>query len=334
MQSTVLSQSEIDALLSSIGAKPEVELTAEVSGKWKSVKPYDFRRPDKFSKEQLRAIQALHENFVRMAGSSLSGRLRSMINMNLSSVDQGVYQEYVKQLPATTVLGIVELEPLPGNIFIEISSDVASAITDRLLGGLGRPTARQHILTDIEITLLKGVINVILQDISDTWSNIAKISPHLKEVVLNPRYIQMAFQGDAVIILVFEIKVTDTIGTITICYPYTVLEPILDQLSGPSFMVSTGKSKSPEDLATLQKELSLVPIQLKLILGTTQVTLGDLINIQQGDIIRLDSIAGEELPVIVGKNVKFFALPGRMGSKIAAKITTVVTEKESQEVDL
>ncbi len=326
MQSSALSQAEIDALLSNLGKQEAKEEEESVASSGKSVRPYDFRRPDKFSKEQVRALQMLHETFARLMSSSLSARLRTVVQGRLASIDQGVYNEFLRQIPGSTILGIIGMEPLPGSIILEISPDIAGAMIDRLLGGPGRSPKRSATVTDIELALLKGLLGTLIQDLEDTWRNIVQVSPQLKDIILNPRFIQVAFQGDAVVILVFEIKLADTTGTITICIPYTVLEPIVPKLSAQSWFMASRKSALTNTVDALRREIQKMTMPVSVVLGSTDVDVEDLLAIQVGDVIRLDSRVGHELDVTVAGRVKYLAVPGRVGNRVAARVTAVVAD--------
>jgi len=172
----------------------------------------------------------------------------------------------------------------------------------------------------------------MLQDLEATWSNIAQVSPQLKDIILNTRFIQVAFQSDAVIILVFEIKLADTTGTVTICIPYTVLEPILPKLSVQSWFVSSRKNRPVDSALVLRNEVQKVSVPVSVILGSTDVSVEELLAIQPGDVIRLDAQVGRELQVLIAGHTKYLAQPGRVGNKLAARITQVVTESEVSEV--
>ncbi|MGQ9674399.1 MAG: flagellar motor switch protein FliM [Chloroflexota bacterium] len=323
MEGGALSQAEIDALLSNLG-KQEANDEPEPQGNTaKSVKPYDFRRPDKFSKDQVRALQMLHETFARLMSSSLSARLRTMVQSKLASIDQGVYNEYLRQVSGSTILGIIGMDPLPGNILLETSPDIAYAMIDRLLGGPGRSARRLNTITDIELALLKSIFTTMIQDLQDTWNNIVQLTPQLKDIILNPRFIQVAFQGDAVIILVFEIKMGDVMGTITICIPYTVLEPIIPVLNAQSWFALSRKNRLNDSVTTIQREVYKMHVPVSVILGTTDVDFEELLAVQPGDVIRLDSRVGQELEVAVAGKVKYLGLPGRVGNRLATRITRV-----------
>jgi flagellar motor switch protein FliM len=326
MQVAALSQAEIDALLSNLGTQEIAEEAEEPKSARKSVKPYDFRRPDKFSKDQVRALQMLHESFARMMSSSLSARLRTMAHATLASIDQGAYNEFLKLIPASTILSIIGMDPLPGSIILEISPEVAFAMIDRLLGGPGRAAKRSSAITDIEMALVRGLVTTLIQDLRDTWSNVIQLTPSLNDIILNPRFIQATFQGDAVIILVFEVKLGETTGTVTICIPYNVLEPIVPKLNAQSWFISSRRHLPTDSAEALESEIQKVTIPVSVLLGSTEVSVEDLLAIQTGDVIRLDSRAGRELEVAVAGQVKYLAQPGRIGNKVAARVKRIVGE--------
>jgi flagellar motor switch protein FliM len=183
-ETQILSQSEIDALLSNLesGQEPAPGGFVAPAVTAKTVKPYDFRRPDKFSRAQTRTLQTLHETFGRLIASSLAGTLRIPINVNLASIEQGIYDEFLQGLKSPTVLEIISFEPLPGSAVLEIELNLAFVFIERLLGGAGKGWNRNRELTDLEIALIKNLSNVMMGNLKDAWMNVMDIDPRLEDL--------------------------------------------------------------------------------------------------------------------------------------------------------
>lgn len=325
--SKTLSQWEIDALLNSIGSEDGAPSSAPptTSGLTdRNVKLYDFRRPDRFSKEHIRAIQNIHEAFARVTASTLSSYLRSATTVSLSSIEQVVYDEYIHQLASPTLVNLVELQPLSGRIVVEMNMNLGLAMLDRMMGGPGQPQARRTELTDIEMALLRSLGGTLSGGLRDGWGMVADLQPILVETVLNADLVQAALPGDIAALLLFEVHTLGLSGTISICVPHPVIEPLMDRLNTQAwFSSSSRKVGSEDDRIKLVDGLRDAPLPITVELGSTRITLGELLDIRQDDVIRLDRNVDSELPVRAGKRARFLGRPGTLGGNRAIQITGV-----------
>ena len=324
--SKTLSQWEIDALLNTIGSE---DAAAALSGAPqlatdRQVKLYDFRRPDKFSKEHIRAIQNIHETFARVTASSLSSYLRAATTVSLSSIEQVVYDEYVHQLSSPTLVNLVELQPLSGRIVVEMNMNLGLAMLDRMMGGTGQVSERHGELTDIEMALLRSLGATISAGLRDGWTAVADLQPVLVETVLNADLVQAALPGDIAAMLLFEIHTMGLSGTISICVPHPVIEPLMDRLNTQAwFSSSSRKSDSHDDRVKLAEGIRGARLPIGVELGSTTITIGELLEIRKGDVIRLDRGAEAELPILAGKRARFLGRPGTLGGNRAVQVTGV-----------
>ncbi|MDA8187412.1 MAG: flagellar motor switch protein FliM [Dehalococcoidales bacterium] len=325
----VLGQWEIDALLGSLGNQQEQEVgtTPEAA---KNIRPYDFRRPDKFSKEHLRALQTIHESFARGAASSLSSYLRTGIQVRLSSIEQAVYGEYVQQLENPTIINIVSVEPLPGHLIVEFNLPLAFGLIDRLLGGTGHIVQKSREVTDIEFILLQNLVRSLLASLRDAWAQISPLSPNLDDVIFNPQIVQAALPSDVGVLLLFELHIAEDSSIISLFIPYTTLEPIIGKLTSQMWFTGSHKDTTARDDIRHQIEKVAVPIVVSL--GTTTVSIRELLGLQKGNVIRLDTSTNQELQVLAGGKHKYWARPGRVGHSLAVAITRVVREEFSKKV--
>ena len=326
--SKTLSQWEIDALLNSIGSEDGPTPGAPSSGvpvlTDRSIKLYDFRRPDRFSKEHIRAIQNIHETFARVTASSLSSYLRSSTTVSLSSIEQVVYDEYVHQLSNPTLVNLVELQPLSGRIVVEMNMNIGLAMLDRMMGGAGQVAARRGELTDIEMALLRSLGATISAGLRDGWTAVAELQPVLVETVLNADLVQAALPGDIAALLLFEIHTLGISGTISICVPHPVIEPLMDRLNTQAwFSSSQRKGESENDRLKLAESVRQARLPITVELGSTTVTVGELLDIRPNDVIRLDRGLEAELPIRAGKRARLMGRPGILGGNRAVQVTGV-----------
>jgi flagellar motor switch protein FliM len=326
--SKTLSQWEIDALLNTIGGEDST-LGANVSGGAPSaldrtVKLYDFRRPDRFSKEHIRAIQNIHETFSRVTATSLSSYLRSATTISLSSIEQVVYEEYVHGLATPTLVNLVELQPLAGRIVVEMNIGTGMAMLDRMMGGPGLAIERHNELTDIEIALLRSLGATMSAGLRDGWTAVADLQPVLVETVLNADLVQAALPGDIAVLLLFEIHTLGLSGTISICIPHPVIEPLMDRLNTQAWFSSSARhSGSEDDRLKLALGIRSARLPITVELGSTTISLGELLDIRTDDVIRLDRGIEGDLPIMAGKRARFVGRPGTLGGNRAIQVTGI-----------
>lgn len=326
MSPGILSQAEIDALLSTLPVDETIAPAVEPGTTPRAVKPYDFRRPDKFSKDQLRTLQVLHENFARRASSVLAAYLRTVVQVSLVSIEQESFGEFIQHLSSPAILHVVEMAPLPGRAILETSPDVALAMLDRMLGGFGRSLGQARELTDVEVSLLESVIHHELTCLSEAWANVASLTPKVVDVTFSAQFLQVALSTDVTISILFEVKMGDCIGTLRICIPYNTLEPVTSQLNAQVWLAASRRGLPPDQAESLRRQLSRVRVPLVVHLGSAQLSVGDLLALQVGDVITLEKGTEEELDVLVGNEQRFRARPGTLGKHMAARITSLVKE--------
>lgn len=325
----VLSQNEIDALLEALssGTLQVDEVINEE--KKKKVKPYDFRRPNKLSKDQLRTMVMLHENFSRLLTTSLSTYLRSMVRAQVISVDQLTYEEFTKSLHNPTVMNILTLKPLEGNIILEISPQLAFAVVDRLLGGQGLIMDKVRELTDIEQTVIRRVVLKTFTNLKEAWKAVVDLEPVFEGIESNPMFTQIVPPADMIILVTLELRIAEAIGMMNICMPFSVIEPILDRLNAQVWFTKKGKSFSAQGISALQNRLGQAQVQVTVELGKAEIRVGELLNIAVGDVIELDKSVKELMEIKIGNQVKFRGSPGMSGSKMAVQIGQIVREEGS-----
>jgi flagellar motor switch protein FliM len=330
MAPAILSQSEIDALLSSLPAEeatpqPIVAQTKEE----RDVKPYDFRHPDKFSRDQLRTLEMIHDGFARRLSTDLSTFLRSVAVVNMLSVVQENYDDFVRTVPVPAVLYVIGMDPLPGVAAVELHPNVAFIIIDRLLGGVGRGLSKMRELSEVEHNLLHPIIADILSTLKAAWAQITTLDPAVQQTASTPQFLHIAYARDIVVTVTFEFRVMDSMSRMRICMPYVMLEPIVQQLTAQARFSVNRRTLGADQAYHLRRNLSKVNVPVSAVLGETQVTVGDLLRLEKGDFIRLDATTNRDLDVMVAGEVRFRAKPGLSGRRLAMMISEVLEREDN-----
>ncbi len=326
--SDVLSQSEIDALLQALSTG-EVDVTEiKEETKEKKVKKYDFRRPDKFAKDQLRTLQIIHENYARLLNTFLSGYLRSLTHVDVLTVEQLTYYEFSNSISNPAILGIVDFTPLSGQIIVDITTDIGFVMIDRILGGYGSVLDETRSFTEIEITLLKKIMKQIVKILKEPWDNVIKIEPTLEKVETNSQFAQIVSPNETISLITLNVRIGDVEGMINICIPHMVIEPILQNLSTKFWFATLDKKRTAEDEQMLANRVEKTQVDLKAEIGSTYITVSDFLDLQIGDVIQLDSLTSDEATIFVGNEMKFKGRPGVKKKNIAVQISNVIKKGE------
>lgn len=338
----ILSQSEIDLLLAALSSgelNPEKAApsagTSPFTGREeppkRTVKVYDFKRQNKFSKDHIRTLSMIHEGFARILSTTLSGQLRMLVQVEVVSVEQLTFDEYSRSLPSPTILNVFSMEPLVGTALFEVNIDLTSAIIDRMLGGPGRVTRIHRDLTDIERTLISTVTQRILGSLSEAWQNVISFSPKLETLEMNPRFIQIVPPSDPIVLITFEARFGENTGPLSLCIPYIMLEPIMRKISAQAMFATARQSQTEVHRQGLKDRVVNTQVALQVVLGETVVSVGDVLSLSVGDVLSLDAAVGEDLTVLVGERRKFHGRPGTIRNKMAIQISEVVDDKEGEE---
>lgn len=329
--SEVLSQQEIDALLGALnrGEVDAEELKQEQTKK--KVRVYDFRRPNKFSKEQMHTLQVIYENYARSLGTYLSAQLRTAVVVDVLSVEQITYDEFIRSMPNPTILSIFSLPPLEGNAILEINPNLGFAILDRIFGGPGLAIDKVRGLTEIEETVMDRVCEKMLYYLEEPWAIIAPLKPYLDRIDSNPQFTQIVSPGEMVVIVSLETKLGGVMGMINMCIPYLVLEPIINKLNVHYYYSSTVKQSDPGNIKAIKHRLREAVIPIKVLLGKTVITVADLLELNVGDVVPLERKIDQDLEVIIGSSMKYLAKPGVFNNRSAIQITKVVEEGDDED---
>jgi flagellar motor switch protein FliM len=327
----VLSQEEIDQLLTAISTGEVDAEEMNQSTDQRKIKIYDFKRPDKFSKDQIRTISMIHETFARLTTTGLSAQLRAMAHVHVASVDQLTYEEFIRSIPNPTTLAVIDMEPLKGNAVLEIDPSITFAIIDKLFGGKGEGiTKLQRELTEIEMAVIESVVVRILGNLREAWSNVIDLRPRLGRIEVNPQFAQIVPPSDMVVLVTLETKIGDVEGMTNFCIPYITIEPVISKLSGQYWYSSVRKGTTTENLMILKERLNTVYVDLIVEIGRIDISIRDVLALRIGDYIKLDMVKLQDNYIIKVENKpKFECRPGLVGRKMAVQVVKVLDMHES-----
>ncbi len=320
----VLSQNEIDSLLKALN-EGELDVDEMKDTPDKPVKNYDFARPSKFSKEHLRTLEIIFEHYGRLLSTNLPVYLRKSVQVEVMDSEAVTYSEFSNALSNPVLLGIVDMEPLNGNIIVAVASKLGYSMVDRMLGGV---LDKSRDFSEIELLILERILIVCIELLSEPWQNVVEIHPRLERIETNSQFAQIISPNEMIAIVTVNIRIGDVEGLMNICLPFITLEPVMDKLNTKFWYSSIKKSDEMEYTEAIQGLISRAPVPIKAYLGKSTVSVHDFTNLQIGDIIRLDSKVDKELDIYVGNIRKFTALPGASGSQYAVRITSVIGEEQ------
>ena len=324
MSGDVLSQAEVESLLTAMetsnpAAKRTTGISSRKSGAAKGpgaktrekITPYDFKRPERVGKEQMRALQTLHEGFGRNFGAALSALLRTIVEVKLTSVDQLTYSEFVFSLENPTCFNLLRAEPLEGNLILDINPSILYPIIDRLLGG-GKdtgPLARRP-LTEIELRLVAKITGLFLDELRHAWENVIELDLSVDRVESNPQLVQIVPPNEVVVLISFELTIGDVRGMMNLCIPFNSIERIGNKLTANTWVSYGRKQATPESIERLSDNLRGSSVELVVYLAETHISTADLIGLRVGDIITTEKDINSPLVVHLEGVPKFRARPG------------------------
>lgn len=337
--SDVLDQSEVDALLAAVdsGSVAQPEAPAQVFGAQGKahidVQVYDFKRPERVSKDQMRALEALHEGFGRNFGAALSGYLRTIIEVSVAHIEQLTYSEFIHSLPNPTCFNLLKADQLDGQLCLEISPLIIYPIIDRLLGGSNADLfIPQRPLTQIEQRLVQRITDRATQHLSEAWSNLTPVKFSVEEFESNPQLVQIVPPNETVVVVGFELKMGNRAGTMSLCIPYNVIEPIMGLLAAQNWFTYQRKGGQEDHLKKLTRNVNNAPIELRCFLARTTIKLDELLSLQPGDIITTEKAVSGDVFVEAEGRVKFLGQIGQFRGKRSIRITSVTNQAVETQV--
>lgn len=324
--SEVLSQDEIDNLLKALSSG-ELDVDEYKENNEVQVKNYDFTRPAKFSKEHLRTLEIIFEHYGRLLYTNLPAYLRKNVNVEVMNSEAVAYSEFANALSNPVLLGLVEFAPLNGSVIMELAPNLGYAMIDRLLGGSGESMEKKRNFSEIEINILERIFTVCVDLIREPWQNVVELRPRLERIETNSQFAQIISPTEMIAIVTLNIKIGEVEGLMNICLPFLTLEDVMDKLN-TKYWYSTMQEKDDETYQEIIETLiQKAKIPVKAMLGRSSISVGDFVNLQKGDIIKLDTNIEDELEVYVGNIKKFKSMPGSFSDNYAVRVTSIIREE-------
>jgi flagellar motor switch protein FliM len=323
----VLSQNEIDNLLAALSTG-ELDVDSIPDAEEKQVRNYDFGRPTKFSKEHLRTLEIIFEHYGRLISTNLPVYLRKNVQVSVASSETVTFNEFSNALSNPVILGIVNFEPLNGSIIMDLATNIAYAMIDRMLGGTGATLDKMRDFSEIEMTIVQRILVMMVNLLHEPWKNVVDISPLLQRVETNPQFAQIIAPNEMIAIVTLNLKIGDVEGFMNICLPFITLEDVMDKLNTKYWFSTMQELRDENYQEYIESMIRRVDIPVRAVLGTTTISVSDFMNLQVGDCIRLDTKVENDMDIYVGNIRKFTALPGSESDSYAVRVTSVLREEE------
>ncbi|MCC6580292.1 MAG: flagellar motor switch protein FliM [Phycisphaeraceae bacterium] len=342
-ETEVLDQSEVDALLAAVdsgtmaptpGAGSAQQVFGPRGRTQLDVQVYDFKRPERVSKDQMRALEALHEGFGRNFGAALSGYLRTIIEVSVAHIEQLTYSEFIHSLPNPTCFNLLKAEQLDGQLCLELSPLIVYPVIDRLLGGSNADLfIPQRPLTQIEQRLVQRITDRATHFLSEAWSNLTPVTFSVQDFESNPQLVQIVPPNETVVVVGFELKLGNRAGTMSLCIPYHVIEPIMGTLAAQNWFSYQRKGGQEDHLRRLTRNVSNAPVEMRAFLAQTTIKVQELLGLQVGDILTTEKkCSGDVLVQVEGRN-KFFGQLGQFRGAKAVRIARLCQPPEATPAD-
>jgi len=337
--SDVLSQTEIDNLLSEMttGTVDVNDLLAGRQIARTDVTNYDFRRPNRISKNQVRTLQTVHESFAEVFGYYLVSKLQTVISITVTSVDQLFYSEFILSVSNPSCLYVFEIEGTDGNGILEISPQLALTIVERLLGGSAETQSKPRTITPIEQAVVRGVVEHALFDLRNAWRSITDISFKYQRLEMEADFVQIAPSSEIVVVISFDVNVGVHTYLMNLCFPTFALEEVLARLTRQQ-VTSAALKQSPqkirENFQLVKQHMSNTFLPVVAELGKTSITIKDLLELKVGDVLKLNKKIHHEIEIIIAGKRKLAARPGTVEGKRAVRITRPLTDEDLYEEDI
>ncbi|MEW6050487.1 MAG: flagellar motor switch protein FliM [Candidatus Zixiibacteriota bacterium] len=321
----ILSQDEIDALLTTVTASDQdKEADSYEDAKLRSVVAYDFKHPNRVSKDQIRTLENMHDNFAGHFSSTLSGMLRTIVDVDLVSVDQITYSEFIMSLVSPSCTYTFSARPLDAVCLVDFNPTLTFALIDRMFGGHGKLLETERELTGIERSVMGQLVGKMYHELAKSWEHIVKVEIQQLSFETNPQFIQIVPPGETVVVVSFQVKLFQSTGLLTMCYPYVALEPIITKLSAQNWIDATKRKNIEADRAINVVNMKEVESDLSALLLESEIKMREFLALKVGDIIRSDKKIHLPIDICVNQRVKFNARPGLAGKKRAVQVLAVI----------
>jgi len=322
--SEILTQEEIDSLLSVVTTGGVPDGPGATPRRHRTILPYDFRRPNRVAKEQVRTLQMLHDAFARNLSASLSAYLRSLLEVQLTSVEQLTYGEFMRSVAAPATLGIFEMAPLKGEAVLDINPRLLFPMIDRILGGAGRPAVQIRELTEIERALGMRILRLLLANLQQAWAQAGRFDVRLLSLETNPQFVQLASPNDIAVLVTFNVRLGEVEGVMSLCLPFAMLEPVLPKLLNQRCLGAAPAAEPRTSSREIEGHLRATALEVRAVLEAGQVPINQLTHLEPGDILPLPWREDLRVIVEVGGRPRFAGRAGRKQRRRAVEITAAL----------
>jgi flagellar motor switch protein FliM len=296
------------------------------TSKQRSVRPFDFRRPNKLNRDHVRTLEIVQETFARQFTTVLSSSLRAVSNVTVESIEQLSYDEYVRATPNPTYLSVLSVNPLPGVALFQLPLAISFAAVDMLLGGHGRGNDISRPLSDIEVSLLRDLMARVLSELRYAFESVVEFDPTVVQVESNPQFAQVAAPSDMIVVTTFEVRINTTQGRATLAFPYGSLTPVLDSFTGNVVMADRDSHQIQLAQANLQDRVIEAPVDVRVSFDPIRLTSAEIVGLRPGDIVPLGQSVSSSLTVSVANHPTFIGRPARRGKRLACQIIAPIKE--------
>ncbi len=323
----VLSQDEINALLNNISSEKPVQ-EEKKEAKDATYYLYDFKHPNRVSKEQLRNLRTIHEGFSRMLATYFTTLLRTIVDVHLLSIDQVTFLEFTMAMSNPGCIWIFSTKEYEGRGIVEVSPDLVMLTIERLFGGEGKQLGEMRSLSIIEQNVASKIIQKILTIYDEAWVKAVPLKTELITFEMNPQFAQVAPASETAVVMFLEINVRNATFPLNICFPYFVLDPIIQKLSADNWISLNHMQKSREDLEKIEQTLENSDVLFRVKLGDTGIKISEFLELEKDDILILDSKPNDKVQIHIGERLRFLGAVGVNEDKYLVKITDIVDKED------
>jgi flagellar motor switch protein FliM len=320
----VLSQGEIDALLAALSAgelSPDEVPKEEDKQK---VKPYDFRSPQKFSKDHIRTLELIHDNYARIISNYLTAQVRTNVKVKIESVQQITYEEFIHSVPNPTILTIFRMPPLSGSVLFETNPQFVFQIIDVLLGGNGIGKFKNREFTDIDKNIIKVVNAGLIGNLRLAWEDVLEIHPEIEGLETNPALNQTLAPNEPVALITFSVEMGKSSTFLNICIPYLSIEKVLDKLVVQYWFQENDEDVLQWSRERLRERLNIIDLKLTAVLGSAKLTVDEFLKLGIGDVVTLDEKTNSPVKLVVEDEPYYYGKPGVIGKNMGVQILDII----------
>ena len=320
----VLSQSEIDELLSALSSGEMVPDDVDKEEEKHKIKLYDFRSPQKFSKDHIRTLELIHDNYARIITNYLTAQVRSNVKVKIESVEQITYEEFIHSIPSPTILTVFKMPPLSGSILFETNPQFVFQVLDILLGGSGDRKFKNREFSDIDKNIIKQVNKGLIGNLKLAWEDILEVEPEIEGLETNPALNQTLAPNEPVALITFSVEMGKHNTFINICIPYLSIEKVLDKLVVQYWFEQSDSELVRESRSKIKDRLNVVDVEMIALLGKASVTVDEFLKLSEGDIVTLNKKCSSPVTLMVEENEYFYGVPGTIGKNLGVSVLDII----------